>query len=453
MFFEFINSLATFQTMMDTTFREEIASGDVIIYMDDILIATKRSLDRHRALVAHILKKLQDNDLFLKLEKCHFHKRSVEYLGVIVGKDKVKMDPIKVKALTDWPTPTNFKELQSFLGFGNYYKDFIKKYSHITHPLHNLTRKAQPWIWEAPQSDAFNKLKCLFTFYPILQNPDPTKCYIVDTDTSQSAVGAVISQDFSDGCHSITYFSKSLLPAKQNYDIYDWELLTIIHAIKAFHYLLLEAQEKFLIRSNHENLKYIKSPQKISARQARWHKFLQDYNFELIHFPGKSNTIANLLSQRKDFEGGVNSNESITLLPDHLFICHIYLEDDPDLHRKVLYEIYDTPTGGHPGISKTWELVKRRYNGPYLHQFVEDYVKGCPKCQETKVITHLKRTPLYHFDTHVEQGPFQYVSMDLITDLRPSNTYDAILTIVDQGCSKSAVFLPCHRTINGKGIA
>jgi hypothetical protein len=83
-----------------------------------------------------------------------------------------------------------------------------------------------------------------------------------------------------------------------------------------------------------------------------------------------------------------------------------------------------------------------------LHQFVEEYVKGCAKCQETKVITNVKRAPLYHFDTHVEQGPFQYVSMDLITDLPPSNKYDAILTIVNQGCSKGAKFLPCHKTID-----
>ena len=97
--------------MIDATFREEIASGDIIIYMNDILIATKGSLKRHCALVTHVLKKLQDNDLFLKPEKCHFYKRSVKYLSVIVGKGKVKMDPIKVKALIDWLMPTNFKKL------------------------------------------------------------------------------------------------------------------------------------------------------------------------------------------------------------------------------------------------------------------------------------------------------------------------------------------------------
>ena len=470
MFFGLTNSPATFQTMMDATFRDEIASGDVIIYMDDILIATNGSLQDHKAKVAHVLQKLKDNDLYLKPEKCHFHKEEVEYLGVIVGKGQVKMDPVKVQGIADWPTPTNLHELRSFLGFGNYYKDFIKDYSLITRPLHDLTRKNAQFIWDTQQEAAFTLLKRLFTSYPVLRNPDPHKRYILDTDASKFAVGATLSQDYSDGRHPVGFFSKSLTPAERNYDIYDRELLAIIYAIKAFRYLLLGAQEKFLIRSDHQNLKYFKSPQKITPRQARWHEFLQDYNFELIHFPGKSNTIADLLSRRKDFEGGVNPNESVTLLnndlfapPDHpewmkpgqnpITVRKIYLEDNPETRRRILHQIHDTPAGGHPGISNTWKLVKRKYEGPQLRQFVENYVKGCAKCQESKVITHTKRAPLYHFDTDVEHGLFQYVSMDLITDLPPSNKYDAILTIVDQGCSKSAKFLPCKKTIDGQGVA
>jgi len=453
MFFGLTNSPATFQTMMDTLFRQEIATGDVTVYMDDILIATAGSLDQHKQKVHLVLRKLQDNSLFLKPEKCHFHQKAVDYLGVIVGHGQVKMDPIKVKGITDWPTPTNLHELRSFLGFGNYYKDFIPDYSRITRPLHELTKKNTQWHWDDPESNAFIDLKGLFASYPVLRNPDPTKRYIVDTDASQFAVGATISQEHSDGRHPIAYFSKSLSPAERNYDIYDRELLAIIYAVKAFRYLLLGAQEKFLIRSDHENLTYFKSPQKITTRQARWNELLQDYNFELIHFPGKSNTIADLLSRRKDFEGGVNPNESVTLLPDRLFARKIYLEDDQDKRRQILHQIHDAPTGGHPGISNTWSLVKRRYEGPRLHQFVESYVKGCAKCQESKVITHSKRAPLYHFDTHVEQGPFQYVSMDLITDLPKSHGCDAILTIVDQGCSKAAKFIACNKTIDGQGVA
>jgi len=226
MFFGLTNSPATFQTMMDAIFREEIAIGDVIIYMDDILIATTGSLEYHRTRVAHVLKKLRDNDLYLKPEKCRFHQKEVEYLGVIVGKGHVKMDPIKVQGVADWPTPTNLTELRSFLGFGNYYKDFIPQYSQITRPLHDLTKNKVQWHWDYPQSNAFRLLKELFISYPVLRNPDPAKRYVLDTDASQFAVGATISQEYPDGNHPIAFFSKSLLPAERNYDVYDRELIT-----------------------------------------------------------------------------------------------------------------------------------------------------------------------------------------------------------------------------------
>ena len=90
--------------------------------------------------------------------------------------------------------------------------------------------------------------------------------------------------------------------------------------------------------------------------------------------------IADLLSQRKDFEGGVNPNESVTLLPESLFARKVYLEDNPETCRKILQEIHDTPVGGHPGISNTWTLINHKYKGPCLHQFVENYVKGYAKC-------------------------------------------------------------------------
>ena len=136
MFFGLTNSPATFQTMMDAIFRNEIASGDVIIYMDDILIATNGSLEHHKAEVAHILQKLKDNDLFLKPKKCQFHKDEVKYLSVIVGKGQVKMDSIKVQGITNWPISTNLHKLCSFLGFENYYKCYALR---RTRPGRSLT--------------------------------------------------------------------------------------------------------------------------------------------------------------------------------------------------------------------------------------------------------------------------------------------------------------------------
>ena len=263
--------------------------------------------------VNNVLEKLLTNDLYLNLKKCQFHIKEVEFLGAIVGKGEVKMDPIKVKAIEDWPTPTDLHSLYSFLDFSNYYKDFIKDYSKLTRPLYDLTKKGTPWHWGDSLCTAFEALKKKFTLYPVLRNPDPNKHYILDTDASLYAIGLTLSQDFTNGRRPIAYFFKSLLPAEHNYDIYDQELLAIIYAVKAIRHLLLEARHKFLIRSDHEILKYFKSPQKISAQQVRWHVFLQDYNFELVHFPGKSNTITDLLSQRMDFEGEVNPNLSVTL--------------------------------------------------------------------------------------------------------------------------------------------
>ena len=140
--------------------------------MDDILIATMGSWDEHMAKVCIILQQLRDNDLFLKPQKCHFMKQSVNYLGVIIGSEGVAMDSIKVNGLLDWPTPTSVMEVRSFLGFGNFYKPFIADYARIAHPLHNLTKKGVTFHWSTPQQDAFQALKDCFASYPVL------RCYV-----------------------------------------------------------------------------------------------------------------------------------------------------------------------------------------------------------------------------------------------------------------------------------
>ena len=151
------------------------------------------------------------------------------------------------------------------------------------------------------------------------------------------------------------------------------------------------------------------------------------------------------------------------LLPNHLFsspsppdiltINKTFLADDLETRRDILRSLHDSPMAGHPGIANTWELVREQYEGPRLRQFVEEYVKGCTRCQESKTNVHRSKVPLQCFDTPVEEGPFQYISMDLITDLPKSQGFDSVLTIVDQGCSKAAKFIPCHKTIDRPGIA
>ena len=453
MFFGLTNSPATFQTMMNDIFQEEIMQGWLRIYMDDAIIATSDNESEHSDKVHHFLQKLARHDLFLKLKKCRFHQKEVEYLGVIIGGGKVQMDPIKVAGIANWPTPTTVKEVRSFLGFCNFYRAFIPTFSHIARQLNDLTKKNQKWAWGSNEEAAFQTLKDVCTSYPVLRTPDWSKQFVLETDASGYALGAVLMQEFEDGLHPVAFHSCSLLPAEKNYDAYDKELAGIVFGFKCSRPFLLGAKHVVKVCTDHKNLQYFREPQKITGRQARWIEFLQDFDYQLEHISGSSNTITDLLSHRKDLNKGVDSDQPRVLLSPTLFARKIFLKNDMEERRHILRQIHDSPTGGHPGIANTWELVREHYEGPRLREFVEEYVKGCVKCQESKTNLPQRKAPLQRFDVPVSEGPFQYISMDLITDLPRSDGYDSILTIVDQGCSKAAKFIPCHKMIDGPGVA
>jgi Reverse transcriptase (RNA-dependent DNA polymerase) len=157
MFFGLTNSPATFQTMMNHLLGDLIAKGKVAVYLDDILIFTKDLLE-HREIVKEVLQILRENKLYLKPAKCEFEKEEMKYLGMIIGKGQVRMDPAKVAAIANWPTPKNKKEVQKFLGFTNYYRHFIKDFSKIAKPLTSLTGNEQ-WVWNPNQQTAFEEIK------------------------------------------------------------------------------------------------------------------------------------------------------------------------------------------------------------------------------------------------------------------------------------------------------
>jgi reverse transcriptase-like protein/integrase-like protein len=192
----------------------------------------------------------------------------------------------------------------------------------------------------------------------------------MDTNASDFTLGVVINQEFDNERHPIAFHSCTLLPAERNYDVHDKEMATIIYGFKCGCPYFLGAQHPIHVRTDHKNLQYFRQPQKITGRQARWMEFLQDFDLVFNHIPGHSNTIADLLSHRKDLNKGVDSQTRI-LLPPSLFIHKTYLEDDPDKRRLILQELHNSPSAGHPGITNTWALVSRHYEGPQLRRFVE----------------------------------------------------------------------------------
>ena len=177
---------------------------------------------------------LRQHNLSLKLEKCEFKKSSVEYLGVIVSHDSVKMDPIKVAGVTEWLIPTNKKEVQLFLGFTNFYWRFIKGFSHVACPLFDLTKVDSTFHWSMEEQLAFDTLQQRITSAPILTLPDNSRPYHVEADSSDFTTGVVLSQECpEDGkWHPIAFLSKSLSPIERNYELHDKEMLDIVRALE-----------------------------------------------------------------------------------------------------------------------------------------------------------------------------------------------------------------------------
>ena len=198
MYFRLTNSPATFQTMINDLFRDLINQGDTATFIDDILVATDME-EEHNELVEKILKRLEENNLFVKPEKCKWKVREVEFLGVVIGPKRVEMQRKKVEGVLSWPAPRNIKEVQKFLGLTNYYRRFIKDFTKIAAPLHVLVRKEQKWKWEKEQKEAFEKLKAVFTTEPILAILDIDREMRVEVDALDYTTEGVLSTKCEDG--------------------------------------------------------------------------------------------------------------------------------------------------------------------------------------------------------------------------------------------------------------
>jgi len=174
MFFGLTNSPVTFQTIMNELLRDLINTGKVAAFIDDVIIGTE-SKEGHDELVVEVIKRLEENELYVKLEKCKWKVREVGFLGVVIGTDEIKMEEEKVKGVLDWQTPKCVKDVQKFLGLANYYCQFIEGFASIARPLHDMVKKDQKWDWTEKQEKAFRELKEKFTKEPVLAALDLDK--------------------------------------------------------------------------------------------------------------------------------------------------------------------------------------------------------------------------------------------------------------------------------------
>ncbi|MBW0553114.1 hypothetical protein O181_092829, partial [Austropuccinia psidii MF-1] len=360
-----------------------------------------------------------------------------EYLGYVVSSEGLKMDQAKFQQMFNWPPPRNFKALQSFLGFANFYFHFIKNYSKKISSLTCLLKKYSPFPLNEEALRQFHQLKEAFTTSPILSHFDPSLPTIVETDASDYALGSVMSQKSDSGKHPIAFDSFKLLLAEFDYEIHDKELLGIVLALKCWRAFLLSLSSSFEVLTDHSSLQYFMSSKILTPHQARWAEF----HFSITYLPGHLATLPDALSCWDDvypdrgedlisknpmnyqkiikqdeiqasklfsvkvesFSGLIDSIQKAlwhdsqyrSILQDLgkgkavqdysldsssqllLFKYQVVVPNDPTIQLSILQKRHDSPLARHPGQEKTLKLVKWDFHWSGMTQFIKDYVSSC----------------------------------------------------------------------------
>lgn len=287
------NAPVTFQRLIDVVLSG-LQGVEMFVYLDDIVIYAK-SLADHAIKFAKLAERLRSANLRLQPDKCRFLAREVTYLGHVISSKGVKPDPEKVSAVRNYPRPQNAKNIKQFLGLVGYYRRFIDNYSTIAKPLSDLTRNDRAFKWEDAQETAFTNLREILCKEPLLQYPDFSRPFVLTTDASGYAIGAILSQGDIGKDLPVAYASRKLSNVEERYSTIEKELLAIVYAVKHFRPYLYG--RKFMIVTDHKPLVWLKSVKDRYSRLARWDEELTEYIYEIIYKAGKINLNADALSR------------------------------------------------------------------------------------------------------------------------------------------------------------
>jgi len=478
-------------------------------YLDDVLIYSK-TLKEHIRQVRLVLQKLIDAGLQVDIEKCEFHVQGTNFLGVLLSTEGIRMDPLKIQVVIAWATPTCLKEVQAFVGFCNFYRRFIRGFSKIVRPMLKLTLKDTPFDWSAACQKAFELLKKSITTAPVLRHFDRSKQAVLETDSSDYVNGGVLSQYDDEGnLHPVAFYSKNLLPAECNYEIYDKELLAIVRCLERWRPDLEATDIPIEVFTDHKNLEYFMTSKELTRRQARWAEKLSEFNFKIIYQSGTRNAKADALTRKPGDSPTTAKDDRIRyqhqtiLTPNRLSInciepgadapiydrirkaniddeecdcfrraieegkrtfnrvrldrCSIkdgillyrnklWVPGNPDLLVRLIREVHDQPSSGHPGIHRTTDLLRRNYYWPYMRRAVEQYIRNCYSCQRSKAPRDKYNGQLVPVAIPTQR--WTDISMDFITGLPESDQKNAICTVIDK-LTRERHYIACTATDEG----
>ncbi|SOV03718.1 uncharacterized protein UDID_19310 [Ustilago sp. UG-2017a] len=439
----------------------------LIIYLDDLLIYSS-TLKQHQEHVSAVLARLRQAGLYAKAEKCQFSTSQTEFLGFVVSDQGVAMDPSKTEVITNWPVPKSVHDVQVFLGFCNFYRRFIPQYSRTAYPLTQLLHKeaqSAPFAWHNDAQHAFEQLHSAFGTDTILRHFDPTWPIIVETDASDFAVTAVLSQTFDQGArHPIAFFSKKLDPAQLNYPIFDKEMFAIVAAFKHWRQYLEGAKFQVQVLTDHRSLEYFTTTKQLNCRQACWSELLADFDFVIQYRPGAQAGLPDALTRRSDMrpkDRGPslmqehNPGNFQTLLKPH----QLRLAATGILTVKS--DITDKIRDALPRDPWTSLLLERVHLGSAPPGFAinsmnlltyQDSV-CVPEVDDLRLLIAARHKPYGHLKSlPVPPHPWSSISMDLIEQLPPSSDFTAILVVVDR-LTKMAIFVPTTNELDAPKLA
>ena len=400
------------------------------IFFDDIILFSKNEAE-HRKHLAIVFEELKQHQLFVNAKKSEFFLAQIRYLGHIVSKDGVRMDPTKIQAIQEWRELKLVHEVRSFLGLCAYYRRFVKHFAFLAAPLHELAKKKAIFKWTQEEKDAFQNLKSALILGEVLIIPDLYKPFAVECDGCGDCIGAVLNQEG----HAIAYESRRLQHAELHLQVYEEELLAVIHALTIWKHYLQGAD--FMVRTDHQSLRYFLTQSKLSEKHMRWVNFLSMFHFQILHTPRKKNVVADALSRRPQVHAITIAYhevaDALSRRPQVHAITIAYHEDlsvmrntyhlDEDfahvwadlqegiavpsyvikdgylmmqnrmcvvknLRHKVMDECHAPPYAGHRGILATTQALERYFFWPYIHRDIESYVRECRVCQKVKFDRH-----------------------------------------------------------------
>jgi len=294
MSFGLCNAGSTFQRVMDMALNG-LNFNMCLVYIDNIIVFSI-TVEEHIDRLKKVFDRMRIANLKFKHSKCHLLQTKVSFLGHIVSGEGVSTDPGKIQAVKEWPVPQDVKEVRSFLGMASYYRQFVPFFAAVASPLHTLSTKNQRFNWTPEYDESFEQLKNALVTSPVLAMPNDHDFFILDTDACDVSVGAVLSQ-VQDGMERvIAYASRSLSKQERNYCVTRKKLLAVVYYARAFRQYLLG--RKFLIRTDHSALQWLRSTPEPIGQQARWYEILEEFDFQIVHRPGRNHGNADTLSRR-----------------------------------------------------------------------------------------------------------------------------------------------------------